>query len=98
GSPELAVQTSLTRLFDTAGAARSRCPAVSSGKSLGSQILATDFQRKIRAFLFSTFRPLYQKAGPRQEPLGGRTSGGDQSAAQGFGVFRALASGSTRRI
>ena len=74
---------------------RTRTPefsAVSSGKSLGSQILATDFQRKIRAFLFSTFRPLYQKAGPRQEP---RKSNSRGRPKRGTGVwgFRALASG-----
>src|SRR6185503_17394537 len=42
---------------------------------LGSPILALDFRQKIRAFWFLAFRPLYQKAGPRQEPLGRSQAG-----------------------
>ena len=56
---------------------------------LGSPILASDFRQKIRAFWFLAFRPLYQKAGPRQEPLGLSQAGDGQSGAQGSGVFRA---------
>src|SRR5438445_9489188 len=65
---------------------------------LGSPILASDFRQKIRAFWFLAFRPLYQKAGPRQEPLGRSQAGGRPKRAQGSGVFRALAGVSTRRI
>src|SRR6188474_2017531 len=72
---EPAVEASLTRLIDTALATRSRYPDVPQVSALGSPILALDFRQKIRAFWFLAFRPLYQKAGPRQEPLGRSQAG-----------------------
>ena len=95
---EPAVEASLTRLIDTALATRSRYPDVPQVSALGSPILTLNFRQKIRAFWFLTFRPLYQKAGPRQEPLG-RSHAGERAkaGAHGCGAFRALAGGSNSK-
>ena len=68
-----AVQTSLTRLFDTAVTALSErlpgrflnLPLVPRNLSSGCQ---GKFQGKAGCSGSQAFRPLYQKAGPRQEP------------------------------
>src|SRR5215467_11889843 len=89
-----AVQTSLTRLFDTAMATRSRYPAVSSGKSLGFPKTCLGFSAENPGVLvLGVPSSLAEGRAKTRTPRTLASRGATKSEAQGFGVFRALAGG-----